>query len=220
MSLQAATDVVSKAEFARRRNVSQPRVSQWLKEGKISGDAIVGEGRDARIRESIACQQLKVRLEPLQMTGNGLSTKLDAPPPPPAEPLPLVQPAAAPVPSPAGETIQDEILRLKRDALVRQESDALRDQAIRNGKLTEAEEAARQAAKNTVQLLATFETKLADFATAISSAFKIPQRDVEHLLRAEFRKVRADLAVDFGSRADALPEKVEIELDEQDEDDA
>ena len=45
---------ISKGEFARRRNVTPARVSQWLSEGKISGAAIVGEGRGALIDEEIA----------------------------------------------------------------------------------------------------------------------------------------------------------------------
>lgn len=221
MSLAIDNDVFSKAEFARRRNVKPPRVSQWLEEKKIFGDAIVGEGRNARIRESIALQQLKRSLDPMQMAGNGLSTRLDAPATP-IEPLPLQPPSAAtpgasPGVSPAKDALQDQILRFKRNDLARKEEDALRDQAIRNGQLTEAEEASKQTAKNTVQLMATFETKLADFATAISAAFKIPQRDVEHLLRSEFRKVRADVAADFGSKAAALPETVEVQLDNEDE---
>ena len=38
--------------------------------------------------------------------------------------------------------------------------------------------------------LRVMEGGLADLATAISAKFEIPQRDVLHLLRQEFRKVR------------------------------
>ena len=41
-------DVFSKSEFARRRGVTLGHLSQWLSEGKIHGEAIVGVGRNAQ----------------------------------------------------------------------------------------------------------------------------------------------------------------------------
>ena len=67
---------ITKGEFARRRGVSPGRVSQWLSEGKISGAAIIGEGRAALIDEVLACEQLGLRLDTGQRTGNGLKTNL------------------------------------------------------------------------------------------------------------------------------------------------
>jgi hypothetical protein len=60
-------DVISKAEFARRRSVTPGRVSRWIGEGKIFGAALVGEGRSAQIRESVAVAQLRNKLDPMQM---------------------------------------------------------------------------------------------------------------------------------------------------------
>lgn len=68
--------LITKTEFARRRNVSQGRVTQWIAAGKISGDAIQGEGRHARIDELLACRQLSERLAPEQRRANGLATNL------------------------------------------------------------------------------------------------------------------------------------------------
>lgn len=227
MSLAVDNDLFSKGEFARRRNVTPGRVSQWISEGKISGDALDGEGRSAKIRESVALRQLKAKLEPMQMTGNGLGTRLGAAPaasPPSAadvlplapaatEPAPTASPTSALPPLVIGDSVEEKIKGGRLEQIQRQNREAQREEAVRNGQLTEAEEASKQAAKNTVQLMATFEAKLSDFATAISAAFKIPQRDVDHLLRSEFRKMRADVAADYSARAEALPEKVEIELD-------
>lgn len=72
------TIIVTKAEFARRRNVSPSRVTQWITEGKISGEAIHGTGRAARIDDLLACQQLSERLDPDQRRANGLATILAA----------------------------------------------------------------------------------------------------------------------------------------------
>lgn len=226
MSVAAAMvdpDVISKGEFARRRNVSPGRVSQWLSEGKISGAAIVGEGRDAKIRESVACQQLRVKLDPMQMTGNGLSTKLDVAAPTPAtssgDVLPFPSPGStpggqppAPPSAPIGDTVEDEIKRLRRDGLRRQERDAQRDEAIRNGQLTDAIAAKAQVGRAVAQLVTTFEGALSDFATAISAEFKLPQRDVLHLLRTKFREVRAAAAGEIRNQVESLPQTVDHEF--------
>jgi hypothetical protein len=69
-----AKEPISKSEFAVRRGVSASRVSQWIGEGKISGAALVGEGRSARIDEDLACQQLDERLDIDQREANGART--------------------------------------------------------------------------------------------------------------------------------------------------
>ncbi|PWB89894.1 hypothetical protein C5688_13725 [Methylocystis sp. MitZ-2018] len=56
-------ETMRKSEFAKSHGVSPGRVSQWLSEGLISGDAIVGVGRSARIVVKIANEQLRERLD-------------------------------------------------------------------------------------------------------------------------------------------------------------
>jgi hypothetical protein len=69
-----------KSEFARLVNVSRTRVGQWVRAGQISGDALVGVGRDMRIVADIAIDQLNLRLDTSQRYGlRGLSTRLNAP---------------------------------------------------------------------------------------------------------------------------------------------
>lgn len=216
MSLTVESDLVSKAEFARRRNVSQPRVSQWLKEGKISGPAIVGEGREARIRESIACQQLKQKLEPMQMTGNGLSTRLDAPAPgQAADVLPFAPPPAAAAPPAAmtpADSVEEKIKAARLELLERQNREKARDEAIRAGQLTDIEIATKATGREAARLIGMFEGALSNFATAIAAEFKLPQRDVLHQLRGEFRKFRADAAATARAAAEAVPATVEVDL--------
>ena len=86
MPQQLAT--VSKAEFAEMSNVHPSRVSHWIKDGKIRGDAIAGEGRNARIVVAVAQKQLKSRLDPYQRLpgANGAGTRLDAVPAAAAQP--------------------------------------------------------------------------------------------------------------------------------------
>lgn len=56
-------EAVRKSTFAKLLGVSPGRVSQWLADGAISGDAIVGAGRSARIVVEIANEQLRERLD-------------------------------------------------------------------------------------------------------------------------------------------------------------
>ena len=69
--------VVRKSEFAEMCNVSKRRVTQWLREGKIDGAAIVGIGQRALIDVDLACAQLQERLATDKRFGlNGLSTNI------------------------------------------------------------------------------------------------------------------------------------------------
>jgi hypothetical protein len=214
-------DVISKAEFARRRGVSPGRVSQWLSERKIDGPAIEGEGRGAQIRESVAVEQLRKRLDPMQMTGNGLSTQLrPSAPPASADVLPFTpaQPASpGAAPPVAVDTVEDEIKRLRRDQLARQEREGKRQEAVNAGRLTDAGAAKVEAARSTSRLITMFEGALSDFATAIAAEFKLPQRDVLHLLRTKFRDVRSSAASELRAQAEALPAMVDIDLADGDD---
>src|ERR1700677_332322 len=60
---------VSKSEFAELMNVSRQRVSQWLSARQIDGEALVGDGRTARINVEIAKEQLSARLSLSQHLG-------------------------------------------------------------------------------------------------------------------------------------------------------
>lgn len=217
----ADPDVISKAEFARRRGVSPGRVSQWISEKKIFGDAIVGEGRNAKIRESIACQQLRRALDPMQMTANGLGTRLDAQQPAaavlPFERSSLAEGPALPTIDPSPDDRPDNSIeaQLKRQRLEQMERDnrkGQREEALAAGKLTDGALASQAAAREAARLITDFEGYLSGFATSISAEFKLSQRDVLHLLRAEFRKFRAEAADRARATATALPALVEFDV--------
>lgn len=76
--------LITRAEFARLCEVSKNWVGQWLDEGKIGGDAVVGTGRDLRIDDDKARAQLRKRRDPGQTLGNGAKTKVRPPRLPPA----------------------------------------------------------------------------------------------------------------------------------------
>lgn len=215
----AAGDIVSKGEFARRRNVSPGRVSQWISERKIFGEALVGEGREARIRESVAISQLRLKLDIGQRLGNGLSTRLDAPSPPPAPSLLPPQPAAqAPklaIEPPPADPIEEQIKRERLEQLQRANRKGAEEEALRTGLLMLSDEAAAQMAKIASHLITVFDGALAEFAQAIGAKFEVPQRDVLHLLRQEMRKVRASAATRMQGLVAEMPKLKSVEIAEE-----
>ncbi|MCG5240082.1 hypothetical protein ACIU1J_01885 [Azospirillum doebereinerae] len=54
---------MSKSDFARHRGVSPAAVSQWISSGRLSGAALVGEGRTAKVDVAEADRQLATTLD-------------------------------------------------------------------------------------------------------------------------------------------------------------
>ena len=225
---------ITKGEFARRRGVSPGRVSQWLSERKITGAAIVGEGRSALIDEVLACEQLGLRLDTGQRFGNGLKTNL-TPFDPPAEPAavtvaepqrapPASSGAGAPASAPIGErppdvpdTVERQIQQQKLEQLQRANRQARTNEEIENGRLCDVVETRRAAIKEAQQLIIRVEGSLTEIASDLAAKFKLPARDVLHELRAAWRKTRQGAAIEARERAEPMPERVGHELPETDQ---
>lgn len=207
-------EVVSKGQFAALRKVSPGRVSQWISEGKIKPNALVGQGRNAKIDVAVATLQLRSSLDVNQAAGNGLATNLDLPLP--ANAPETAQPTAAPsaAPAPVADPIAEAIKQQRLDQLRRANRQKAEEEAARSGKYIETADAVRQLGTVASQMMTVIEGSLTELATAISAKFEIPQRDVLHLLRAEFRKVRASGAKMFRDKALELPASLEAELDD------
>lgn len=60
-SVETDGTIVSKSKFANLRGVSPARVSQWIAAGRIRPEALVGEGRSARIHVETAVANLQRR---------------------------------------------------------------------------------------------------------------------------------------------------------------
>lgn len=213
--MQAA---VSKGEFASLIGVSPGRVSQYLAEGKISAAALLGSGRSAKIIVEQAKADLRLTLDVSQRLGNGIETRLDAS----SGAMSGIDLAGATqggyvpprIEPPSG--IDHEIKQAKLQQLQRANRNAAIADAQASGQLMETEAARAAMARVASSMMLVFEGGLTDFATAIAAEFKIPQRDVLHLLRQEFRRVRSSAARQAQAEAGALPEAVGtvIEADE------
>jgi hypothetical protein len=211
------SQVVSKAAYARLKGVSGARVSQWISDRRIDGPALVGEGRSAQIDVAIADEQLKQRLDLSQRLGNGLSTRLGqtAAATTSSVELPLATAEAPPVAPPAPsaiDTIEEAFKREKLEGLQRENRKRAEEEAARAGRYVDAQAASAQMAKIAGKTMTMIDGSLPEIASALSAKFSLPQRDVLHLLRAEFRELRQRAADSLRLEASELPAMVEAEL--------
>lgn len=199
--------IVRKSAFAELRGVSAGRVSQWIAEGKITGVALVGEGRSAQIDVAVATAQLRERLDVSQRFGlNGVSTRL-------GEEAPSAPAAPSPAPPndepPAADSVEARIKaeKLRQTQLMTRRLEE--EDRARRGVYVKADEARAEHARIAAEMLKTFDGALADFAAALAAKFAMPERDALHLLRAEFRRVRRRSAETYAAGAAAEAALVE-----------
>lgn len=223
--------LLSKSDFAAVINVSPGRVSQFIKAGQISSAAIVGSGQRAKIDVDRAKADLRLTLDISQRLGNGLDTRLDDPDPPDLDLANRVRPApslrldlssvppsgvSAPSPSPATPSVDMELKQQKLEQARRLNRIAAIEEAKSAGSLVESDESRAAMIRVASGMLVVFEGGLTDFATSIASEFKVPQRDVLHLLRRDFRRIREAAAKQARKEAAELPETIETTLQAED----
>jgi hypothetical protein len=206
---------VTKGQFAEMIGVSPGRVSQYLTEGKISAAALDGAGRNARINVERAKADLRLTLDVSQRLGNGIETRLDSSAPFEAEPRSASTQQQAPLPLPTGG-IDFEIKQQKLDDLKRRNRNAAIADAQSTGQLMETGEARAEMARVASSMLLVFEGGLTDLAAAVASEFEVPQRDVLHLMRKEFRKIRETAARQMQKQAQSFDASVETTLAAED----
>ncbi|MBD8556895.1 hypothetical protein IFT84_20510 [Rhizobium sp. CFBP 8762] len=207
---------VSKGEFAAMIGVSPGRISQYLSEGKISTSALSGSGRNAKIIVDRAKQDLRITLDVSQRLGNGIDTRLDDERPLPGS-APLFSQHNPPPPSsqddhmPRG--IDYQIKQQKLEQARRANRNAAIEDAQARGQLTNTDEMRNGMARVASAMMEIFEGGLTDMSMAIAAEWKLPQRDVKHLMRREFRKVRETAEKQMTLKAIALPDVVQTVLE-------
>jgi DNA-binding transcriptional regulator YdaS (Cro superfamily) len=204
----AGAETVSKGEFAALCGVSPGRVSQWISEGKMTEEALDGQGPRARVRVDIAQAQLRSRIDVGQRFGNGLKTRLRAPlARHPNEPAGATQAPMAPL----VDTIEEQIKREKLREIEFKNREALKKELASRGEYVRTIDVRVGYDQVAMGMVNVFEGALTDFAQAVAARFEVPQRDVLHLLRGEFRKVRASAAQAARRAGSELPAAIEDE---------
>lgn len=194
---------MSKGEFAGEVGVTPGRISQYIAAGIIGPDALVGEGRSARIRVELAKQQIAARRHVGQGLGNGLLTRLDqattdadepaAPRPGSEDPAKLIQ----------LERLEQERRRNRRETI---------EEAATLGKLVPVEDHQREIARTAQKVVNTFAGMAPDIANAIAAKFGLPQRDVLHLVRQVMNDKRAAAAQLERNAAGEMPATIETAI--------
>lgn len=187
--------LMSKGEFAAHMGVTPGRVSQWIGEGKISGKALVGEGRSARVDAELAAAQVSARRDPGQAMGNGLGTRLASA----AEPD--IDRGALPGTDPA-RLIQLERLEQERRRNRREQV----EEVVRNRGLMPTDDAKREMGQLAQRITSEFLAMLVDYADAAAEVSGRPSRDFLHLFRQVNARKRAEAAQRIRAEAEALPE--------------
>ena len=178
---------VSKSEFATVMGVTRQRVSQWLAARQIDGDALVGEGRTARINVEIAKEQLSERLSISQHLGaNGKA---------------LLNGGASPIDA----SIKSERLR----QLVLSNDRASADAALRAGVYVMADDVRQQFGAVASRLMTSFESAFLPMANAVVAAKAQTPNEVLRAMRAAWLEARAQAAKAQGEEALAIPPLVE-----------
>ncbi len=215
-----AETLVSKSEFAARVNISPGRVSQLISEGKITRDAIDGEGRSAKLYLERALAQFRASRSVGQALGNGAHARtfLVEPEMQADDPAPALdrsatgrQPPVLPAADPVADRIQRERLEQERIKTERMR----RAEAVAEGRYMASEDVVAQMNQMAATIVRVFEGGITDIATAIAARFELPQRDVFHELQKAFRDVRSRASAEHRERVEELPELVEAEEGEE-----
>lgn len=228
--MQPAQEHQTQADFARHMGVSRAAVSQWKSRDILRDDAFTQPGKKGKVVVSVAVEQVRRNRDVGQALGNGIETRTSTDAAPVDEqPVEDVQPDLLPdVPAPVQEkpiaaapakpkvdTVEDQLKHAKLEQQLRINRIQASEEALRQGMLVAADDAREQMTRVASMMLQIFEGSLPDLGAAISAQFDIPQRDVLHLLRAEFKKVRATAAMKERARADAAKKErvVSIEVE-------
>ncbi|MBB5515779.1 DNA-binding XRE family transcriptional regulator [Rubricella aquisinus] len=218
--------LVTKSKFAETLGVGKSAVSNWIERGIISPDAIVGEGRNAKINLEAAREQVRRNRDIGQSLGNGIATRTTVSPvhtTAPTQPMGSAvstergdadpdRPSVNPV-LPLADTIEDQLKRAKLEEQLRRNRLQAAEEALRGGKLMSADDAREQMTRVAGMMMQIFEGALTDFAAALASQFDIPQRDALHMLKNEFRTVRKTATMKQRALAKQTPTEVTTELE-------
>jgi len=208
--MSLAAEVMTKGAFAAHVGVSPGRISQYIAERKIHGDAIEGEGRNAKIRTAVAIEQLQRTLDPNQRFGaNGaaarsvpaaaVADRADVVTRPPAREKSLN------VIDPLLDEVAAEKLKQQKITTARME----REEALELGRYMLTDDARREMVKAVAEAFMVMEQGIPEMAKALAAQFAVSTHDATHVMLKAFRDYRAKKAKGFAAAAADLDEHTE-----------
>lgn len=225
--MQSDQQHLSQAKFADHMGVTRAAVSQWKAKDILRDDAFTLPGKKGKLIVAVAVDQVRRNRNIGQSLGNGIETRTSTDAAPQqhdganevAPILPVSDASEPPTiapPEPKRDTVEDQLKRARLEEQHRKNRMGAAEEARQQGKLMSSEDAREQMARVAVMMLQIFEGSLTDFAASIASQFSVPQRDVLHLLKNEFRQVRQSATQKERARLASLERNVTtaVELDE------
>ena len=183
-------DLMTKSAFARHRGVVPGRVTQWISEGKICGDALVGEGRGERIRLSVAERQLSERLD----IGQNLNRPNNR---------------SAGNSTAGASDIDSEYKRLRVERAQIDVDNARLEQKAKDGLYTLSADASAATGRVVTELLNMIDGAIPQWADHVASQLEVESPRVLHALRQCVRETRASAAAELAKRADRTDQQVD-----------
>ncbi len=208
--MSLAAEVMTKSAFAAHVGVSAGRISQYIAERKIHGEALEGEGRNAKIRTSVAMEQLQRTLDPNQRFGANGSATRSVPSAPAADRADVVaRPPAREKPPVALDPFIDEVAaeKLKQQKITTARME--REEALELGRYMLTDDARREMVKAVAEAFKVMEQGIPEMAKALAAQFAVSTHDATHVLLKAFRDHRAKKAKDFAAASADLDEHVE-----------
>ncbi|WP_375764118.1 hypothetical protein ACE10X_07030 [Bradyrhizobium sp. Pha-3] len=160
-------------------------MSQWIAEGKIGADALVGTGHRARINVELATEQLRARLDVTQRMANGRANLDEMPFAPPT-----ANPSLIDVP-PGRSSLDDDFKRERLEGLQRENRRRAAEEAARAGCYVDAAAVRAELSNVGSRVLSAIEGGLSEMAAALAANFGMPESEVLQILLSGFDAVRS-----------------------------
>ena len=189
-------EMMTKAEYARYRGFSASRLTALLNANRIHGEAIHGEGRNAKIVVAIADAQLQGQ-DPAKVLAAQMRADRPAAVAPPAQPTAAVRPAE-----------DDATSRYNRARAEEAEMRVARERERRAGEKGQwmpTDEARQLVGRAVADVIDSVEAWIYDASVAVADAAGCDARTVEVSMRETWRAHRQAQADRHAARRSALP---------------
>jgi hypothetical protein len=194
--------VVDKGLYAKLKRRAPSAISNWIKRGKISNAALIGDGRSAKIWVEQADADLARSLDPSQQVSQ-LHSAVS-----PALLLPAMTSTANRNGAPTDGSREGHMSRRAKADADRAEYEAeaaRRKLAVDEGRWVDAQEAARAWGYELARLMTGIETFLfVSLARGLAEQHDLEWKTLAVEIRERFRAFRAERSVDARTRREAL----------------
>ncbi|MEM1376155.1 MAG: hypothetical protein AAGG69_02090 [Pseudomonadota bacterium] len=202
MTEQVVEQLITKTELAALAGVSKARVSQWLDEGIVQSDALVGTGRTAKVRRDLALRQIAKNRSVSQSMGNGAYTRVHLPTQPTVNADQSAPPLAPlePVEDPIAKRTKLEKLEQAQIQTVRMR----REEQVASGRYMLTEDHKMQLGRVASQIWQALDSATKAMAQTLVENSDLDERTARILAEKMLRTGRETVARQFADQREAM----------------